>query len=401
MKRFAVCALVPALVSLLVVSLAAKDDQPQWKALQVKHFTLQAGVNFPQEELGYLYEGVLEKLGRSKLAEQVLDDAATVPPVDAANSVVMEGAVTSFDQAGSTHVHMEFKLYRVSDHRLITTATWLGDNLRSIHGKTWREAGRLVVQEVEKATKGLQPLASYPPAPPAAPAVPATAVQAPTSAETLTNSSIVEMVTAKIPEDVIITKIETTANNFDLSTPALADLNQKGVSSAIVKAMLKAPKTPAAPVQPVAATGPGGGQAASVHHEGRYKAIEIRHCTAGQDISVTSGFLDACYESLKTRLAVEQGGTPVVAEGSTIPEAGAADSVVVEVKITVFKKSHNFPVPTPGTMSLEIGLYRKNDHALINTLTHSYKLPPKSDEELGKAAGMWAALEIKKAMNLQ
>jgi hypothetical protein len=69
----------------------------------------------------------------------------------------------------------------------------------------------------------------------------------------LTNNSIVEMVTAKLPEEVVITKIQTSPNHFDLSTPALSDLNQKGVSAAIMKAMLMAPKA-AVPVAPSANT---------------------------------------------------------------------------------------------------------------------------------------------------
>jgi hypothetical protein len=63
----------------------------------------------------------------------------------------------------------------------------------------------------------------------------------------LTNISIIEMVTAKLPDEIVITKIQVSPNNFDLSTPALADLNQKGVSVAVMKAMLMAPKAPAAP----------------------------------------------------------------------------------------------------------------------------------------------------------
>jgi hypothetical protein len=273
MKRFVVL----ALVLFLAGTLSAKDEQHPWKALQVKHFTVKPGVNFSSEDLGYLYNGVLEKLRKSKLAEQVLDDGATVPQDIAADSVVMEDTVVTFEQGDpssrKTSAHVEFKLYRASDRRLITTTVWLGDRLflAQVRGNPWFYFGTVAAEEVAKTTKKLQPLSSFPPAAPAeaeTPASVATAPQVSSNAEVLTNNSIVEMVTAKLPEEVIITKIQTSPNNFDLSTLALADLNQKSVSAAIIKAMLTAPKA-AAPAAPSANTvqqaspAPAGGEQAN------------------------------------------------------------------------------------------------------------------------------------------
>jgi hypothetical protein len=272
MKRFAVL----AFVLFLAGSLSAKEEQPQWKALQVKKLTVNPGVNLSPDEIGYFYEGLLDGMRKSKLSDQVLDDGATVPQDIAADSVVMEGTIISIEQGGafrSPHANAEFKLYRVSDHRLISTTNWLGEGLGhgASHGKAWKYIGIIAAYEVKKTAKVLQPLSSFPPAAPAEATTPAngtTAQQASSNAELLTNNSIVEMVTAKLPEEVIITKIQTSPNNFDLSTPALADLNQKGVSAAIMKAMLTAPKaaTPAAPpantVQQ-ASTAPAGGDQAN------------------------------------------------------------------------------------------------------------------------------------------
>ncbi len=265
MKRFAVL----ALVLLLAASLSARDEQHQWKALQVKHLTVKPGVDFAPEDLGYLYQGLLDGLRKSKLAEQVLDDGATVPQDIAGDSVVMEGALTYLQQGSafrSTRANAEFKLYRASDHRLITTIIWQGHGLgyASIHGRIWKSYGPMAAAEVKKSAKELQPLSSFPTAAPAeaeTPASVAAAQQASSNAEVLTNNSVVEMVTAKLPEEVIITKIQISPNHFDLSTPALADLNQKGVSPAILKAMLMAPKAAPAPAAPPANTGQQGSTA--------------------------------------------------------------------------------------------------------------------------------------------
>jgi hypothetical protein len=62
--------------------------------------------------------------------------------------------------------------------------------------------------------------------------------QAPSAADILTNKSVIEMVAAKLPEDVIVVRIQTSKTDFDLSTPALVELTKNGVSSNIIKAMI-------------------------------------------------------------------------------------------------------------------------------------------------------------------
>jgi hypothetical protein len=47
----------------------------------------------------------------------------------------------------------------------------------------------------------------------------------------LTNQSIIEMAAARLPEEIIITKIQTSKTAFDLSTSALVELNTGGVSA--------------------------------------------------------------------------------------------------------------------------------------------------------------------------
>ena len=44
----------------------------------------------------------------------------------------------------------------------------------------------------------------------------------------LTNQCIIEMAAAKLPEEIIITKIQTTKTKFDLPTPALVERNTGG-----------------------------------------------------------------------------------------------------------------------------------------------------------------------------
>ena len=57
--------------------------------------------------------------------------------------------------------------------------------------------------------------------------------------EVVTNVTVIEMVNAKLPSDVIVTKIQTSKTNFDLSTTALVKLNESSVPSDVVKAMMQ------------------------------------------------------------------------------------------------------------------------------------------------------------------
>ena len=62
--------------------------------------------------------------------------------------------------------------------------------------------------------------------------------------EVVTNQTVVDMVDAKLPSDLIITKIQTAQTNFDLSTSALVKLNEKGVPSDVIKAMMQKSSEP-------------------------------------------------------------------------------------------------------------------------------------------------------------
>jgi hypothetical protein len=74
-------------------------------------------------------------------------------------------------------------------------------------------------------------------------APPATTSDSASNPNVLTNQSIIEMVYARLPEAIIITKIETSKTKFDLPTPALVEVNSSGVSENVVISMMT-PKNP-------------------------------------------------------------------------------------------------------------------------------------------------------------
>lgn len=62
----------------------------------------------------------------------------------------------------------------------------------------------------------------------------------------ITNQTVLDMVAAKLPADLIVTKIQTSQTNFDLSTDALVRLTQGGVPADVIKAMMQKSSSAAA-----------------------------------------------------------------------------------------------------------------------------------------------------------
>lgn len=59
-----------------------------------------------------------------------------------------------------------------------------------------------------------------------------------TSSEVLTNESVMQMVTAHVPHDIILAKIQGTKTNFDISSTGLVNLNSNKVPKDIIKVMM-------------------------------------------------------------------------------------------------------------------------------------------------------------------
>jgi hypothetical protein len=79
------------------------------------------------------------------------------------------------------------------------------------------------------------------------------------AAEVLTNDAIVRMVKAGLGEELILSKIKTSAGQYDLTTNALIKLKTAGASDTIIQAMMGAPSAAGpsdAPAPPAPPAGP-------------------------------------------------------------------------------------------------------------------------------------------------
>jgi hypothetical protein len=96
--------------------------------------------------------------------------------------------------------------------------------------------------------------------------------QTPGLKQTVTNQTVLDMVSAKLPADLILTRIQTSPCDFDLSTDALVKLNQAGVPAEVIKAMMQKNASAAAPAaatpDPASAITPDHNDPASPHDPG-------------------------------------------------------------------------------------------------------------------------------------
>jgi hypothetical protein len=74
--------------------------------------------------------------------------------------------------------------------------------------------------------------------------------------ETLTNDAVIRMVSGQLSRDIIVTKIQMSRPDFDLTTNGIINLNQNKVSQDVVKAMMAATSSPASPPPPPAGKKP-------------------------------------------------------------------------------------------------------------------------------------------------
>ncbi len=108
---------------ILVPALPARGAPPRFKTIEVKHFTVAEGVSISADFVDFFYNGLRDALPRQKLAERIVEEGATVPEAEAADSMVVEGVFTGYNKGGFGRgigrVNVDITLYRRSDRSVI------------------------------------------------------------------------------------------------------------------------------------------------------------------------------------------------------------------------------------------------------------------------------------------
>jgi len=134
--------------------------------------------------------------------------------------------------------------------------------------------------------------------------------------------------------------------------------------------------------------------------EAQFKTIEVKHFTLAQGVDLWQDYPNLLYSELRTELEKKKLAVQVIEEGGTVADADVAGSVVVEGKITDFKKAGH-TMMHPGELTMEVNVYRRSDHSAVASMTPTLKLAPpwyRDDETLAKITGRWVADEIKKSL---
>jgi Domain of unknown function (DUF4410) len=88
-----------SLVALMFAMGAAarpKDEAPQYKTAETKHFTTAEGVELSPAFVDYFYAELRNELTKAKLVKEVIGEGEAVEDADVPKSLVLSGAVTEY-----------------------------------------------------------------------------------------------------------------------------------------------------------------------------------------------------------------------------------------------------------------------------------------------------------------
>ena len=158
--------LVAVIVLTVGATAKAKDEAPQFKTAEAKHFTQAEGVELTPEFGDYFYAELRSELEKAKLAKEVIGEGETVDDSDAPQSIVITGTITEYKKgnvvtsaligfgAGMRSLKMDADVIRRNDKQNLGTL--------HVHVKiqpTWNEkimaktAAKQLVNEMKKTLK--------------------------------------------------------------------------------------------------------------------------------------------------------------------------------------------------------------------------------------------------------
>lgn len=97
----------------------------------------------------------------------------------------------------------------------------------------------------------------------------------------------------------------------------------------------------------------------------KYKTAEVKHLTKADDVDLSQDYLNYAYDHLQEELQKTKLFGAVVEDGGMVADADAADSIIVECKVTDYSKGHI----TVSSGHMEITISRRSDHTVLQHLT--------------------------------
>ncbi len=96
----------------------------------------------------------------------------------------------------------------------------------------------------------------------------------------------------------------------------------------------------------------------------RWKALQVQRFTVKPGLDISQQELDNSYRGLLEELRKSEAAEQILEEGTPVPPADAANSVVMEGTFLSYEPAHGFH---GAALQIEIKLYRMSDHRLVLT----------------------------------
>jgi len=111
----------------------------------------------------------------------------------------------------------------------------------------------------------------------------------------------------------------------------------------------------------------------------RFNTVVVYHFTNSSGMSQSQDFIHYFSDDLSEGLERNNIAVQVVDQGTAVPDAVAANSLVIEGR---FLSHEDAALLKPGKLIVEISIYRLSDHALVKTWTATTHFPLKGDQKV-------------------
>ena len=127
-----------------------------------------------------------------------------------------------------------------------------------------------------------------------------------------------------------------------------------------------------------------------------FRYIVLRHFDAGNNGMISPELLNYTEQETREWLLKNQAASQIVEEGVTVSPADAANSLLIETRITYFEKGALFAL---GKINFDVGIYRLSDHALVRNLPNNGVFPPSAVQKAkARIIAMGLATAIRKSL---
>ncbi len=108
----------------------------------------------------------------------------------------------------------------------------------------------------------------------------------------------------------------------------------------------------------------------------RFNTMVVNHFTNASGMSQSQNFIQYFSDDVAQWLDKDKVAAQIVDQGTAVPDAVAANSLVIEGK---FLSHEDAGLVKPGKLIVEISIYRLSDHALVKTWTPTTHFPINGD----------------------